>query len=114
MTDCLFCKIVTGEVPSDPVRDGERTYAFRDIAPAAPTHVLVVPKRHIPNAVDLVAQAPELLTTLIEVAGAIAVDEGLAAGGYRLVFNTGRNGGQTVDHVHLHLLGGRAMTWPPG
>jgi len=113
MADCLFCSIAAGDIPSDQVRSGERTYAFRDIAPVAPTHVLVVPRQHYRNAAELSREDPGLLAELVAEATSIADEAGLA-GGYRLVFNTGQEGGQTVDHVHVHVLGGRTMTWPPG
>jgi histidine triad (HIT) family protein len=114
MSDCLFCRIVAGEIPSDEVNSGELTYAFRDVSPQAPTHVLVVPREHYPNAAALGAAQPELLAGLVADAHAIAVAEGLAERGYRLVFNTGPDAQQSVQHVHLHLLGGRSFGWPPG
>ena len=112
--DCLFCRIVAGEVPADVVRDGERTLAFRDIDPQAPTHVLVIPKAHHADTASLLVADPELAAVLLGDAAAVAEDEGLTAGGYRFVMNTGAGAGQTVFHVHLHVLGGRPMTWPPG
>jgi histidine triad (HIT) family protein len=112
--DCLFCRIVAGEIPADVVRDSGRTLAFRDIAPQAPTHVLVVTKDHHANAAALTASDPGLASVLLAEAVAVAVMEGVAESGYRLVLNTGSQGGQTVDHVHVHVLGGRHMTWPPG
>jgi histidine triad (HIT) family protein len=114
MSDCLFCRIVAGEIPAQEVRSGELTYAFRDVSPQAPTHVLVVPRQHYPNAAELAAAQPELLAGLINEAHAVAVAEGLQQRGYRLVFNTGPDANQTVQHVHLHLLGGRTFSWPPG
>jgi histidine triad (HIT) family protein len=111
--DCLFCAIVAGEIPATVVRDDERTLAFRDVNPQAPTHVLVVPKRHLPNAAAVVADDPTLLSDLFASALAVAEAEGLGDG-YRLVFNTGKSAGQTVFHAHLHLLGGRGFDWPPG
>jgi histidine triad (HIT) family protein len=114
VADCLFCRIVAGEIPADVVRDSGRTLAFRDISPQAPTHVLVVTKDHHPNTAALTAADPELASVLLAEAVAVAVLEGLAEPGYRLVLNTGTQGGQTVDHVHVHVLGGRHMTWPPG
>lgn len=113
MTDCLFCRIVAGEVPSDTVREGERTYAFRDVSPQAPTHVLVVPREHYATAADLASTQPDVLAELVAEAHQIAAAEGLDRG-YRLVFNTGPDAQQSVQHVHLHLLGGRSFTWPPG
>lgn len=111
---CLFCRIVAGEIPADVVRDSGRTLAFRDVAPQAPTHVLVVTKDHHANAAALTAADPGLASVLLAEAVAVAVVEGVAQSGYRLVLNTGSQGGQTVDHVHVHVLGGRSMEWPPG
>jgi histidine triad (HIT) family protein len=113
-TDCLFCRIVAGEVPSTNVHDDDLVIAFRDIAPRAPTHILLIPRRHIPSAVDLVEADGPLLGRLFSVAAKIARAEGIADGGYRLVSNVGRWGGQTVDHLHFHLMGGRPFDWPPG
>jgi len=112
-TDCLFCRIVAGEIPADVVLRTDTTLAFRDLEPQAPTHVLVVPHRHEPNAAALAAAAPEVLVDLVSAAAAVADQEGLADG-YRLVLNTGPAAHQTVFHVHLHVLGGRSMGWPPG
>ncbi|MQA85961.1 MAG: HIT domain-containing protein [Streptosporangiales bacterium] len=114
MPDCLFCKIVTGEVPATVVRATERTLAFRDINPQAPTHVLVIPKEHYANAAELASAADALVSEVLLEAHAVAVDDGIAEAGYRLVFNTGPNAGQTVDHMHCHVIGGRQMHWPPG
>jgi len=114
MTDCLFCRIVAGEIPSQQVRAGERTYAFRDVQPQAPTHVLIVPREHYANAAELAAARPELVAELVADAAAVAAEEGLTDRGYRLVFNTGPDAQQSVQHVHLHLLGGRSFGWPPG
>ncbi|MBC9735520.1 HIT domain-containing protein [Nocardioides marmotae] len=110
--DCLFCKIVAEEVPAEVVHVTERTVAFRDINPQAPTHVLVVPRDHYPNAAALAAGDPVASAELVSAAAAIATAEGHED--YRLVFNTGAGVGQTVFHTHLHLLAGRSMTWPPG
>lgn len=112
--DCLFCKIVRGEVPAEIVREGERTIAFRDINPQAPTHVLVIPKAHHATVGDLAAADAELLAEVLREAHRVAVDEGVAEAGYRIVFNTGAQAGQTVFHVHAHVLGGRGLNWPPG
>ncbi|MFF0525437.1 histidine triad nucleotide-binding protein [Actinomadura nitritigenes] len=114
MTDCLFCKIVSGDVPAKVVRDSERVLAFRDINPQAPTHVLVIPKDHHPTAAELAAADPELLAEVLGEAHRVAVDEGVDGTGYRVVFNTGAQAGQTVFHVHAHVLGGRGLNWPPG
>ncbi|MFN8097926.1 MAG: HIT domain-containing protein [Dermatophilaceae bacterium] len=107
MTDCLFCRFVSREIEPDVVAETESSLAFRDIKPVAPTHVLVVPKRHVPNALALAA-FPEELADVITLAGAVAEQEGLA-GGYRMVTNTGPDAGQTVFHAHLHVLGGRVL-----
>lgn len=111
--DCLFCKIVAREIPAEIVAESERALAFRDLAPAAPTHVLVVPKAHAPNAVAVAEEDPDGAVALLLLAGEVARSEGLD-GGYRLVFNTGADAHQTVFHAHLHVLGGRPMGWPPG
>jgi histidine triad (HIT) family protein len=111
--DCLFCKIVAGEVPADVVHETPTTIAFRDVEPQAPTHVLVIPRRHEPDAAALGVAAPSELVDLVGAAAAVAEQEDLVAG-YRLVFNTGAAAHQTVFHAHLHVLGGRAMGWPPG
>jgi histidine triad (HIT) family protein len=112
--DCLFCKIVAGEVPATVVRETDRTLAFRDINPQAPTHVLVIPRAHLADVNALAEAHPDLLAELAREAHAVAVAEGIAESGYRLVFNTGTGAGQTVFHVHGHVLGGRGMNWPPG
>ena len=104
---CIFCLILSGKIPATVVRETGRIFAFRDIAPQAPTHVLIIPKTHAyPNAAELAAGDPELAAELLREAGAVAAAEGLAENGYRIVFNTGDHAGQTVYHVHLHLLGG--------
>ncbi len=112
--DCLFCGIAAGDVEADVVRDGERTLAFRDINPQAPTHVRVITKEHHPDAAALARAQPDLLAELFRDAGAVADDEGVSDSGYRLVLNTGRDAQQSVSHVHLHVLGGRSLGWPPG
>jgi histidine triad (HIT) family protein len=114
MTDCLFCKIVSGDVPAKIVRESGGTVAFRDINPQAPTHVLVIPREHHATVGDLADTDPELLAEILREARQVAVDEGVADGGYRIVFNTGAQAGQTVFHVHAHVLGGRGLNWPPG
>ena len=114
MADCLFCKIVRHEIPATLVYEDERVAAFNDINPQAPTHVLLVPKRHIETLNELGTEDDRLIGELVRRAAAIAGERGLSAGGYRTVFNTNRGAGQTVFHIHLHLLGGRAMAWPPG
>jgi histidine triad (HIT) family protein len=112
--DCLFCGIAAGEIPATVVLEGKRTIAFRDISPQAPTHVLVVPRDHFADVAALAAEGGGLLDELVGTAHEIAAAEGIEASGYRIVFNTGQDGGQTVGHVHAHVLGGRPMTWPPG
>jgi histidine triad (HIT) family protein len=113
-TDCLFCKIVEGEIPVDLVHESERLVAFRDINPQAPLHVLVIPREHVAS-LDAAAEGHgDLLGEALLVAAEIARREGVAAGGYRTVINTGADGGQTVHHLHVHLLGGRELGWPPG
>ena len=114
MEDCLFCKIISGEIPSEKVFEDELTYAFRDITPQASTHVVVVPKEHYPDAAAMAHAAPALAGAVLAAAGEIAAREGVAESGYRLVFNTGPDANQTVLHVHLHVLGGRPFGWPPG
>jgi histidine triad (HIT) family protein len=113
-SDCLFCRIIAGEIPADRVHDDDLVLAIRDIAPRAPTHILLMPKRHIRSAADLVESDGPLLGRLFSVAADLAREAGIADDGYRLVFNVGRWGGQTVDHLHLHLMGGRSFDWPPG
>jgi histidine triad (HIT) family protein len=114
MADCLFCGIVAGSVPSDAVLETELSYAFRDINPAAPVHVLVVSKAHLDSAADLDGTQAELLVDLMGAVNQVAAQEGIAQSGYRVVTNVGDEGGQTVPHLHFHVLGGRAMRWPPG
>ena len=111
--DCLFCRIIAREIPADIVHETATTLTFRDIEPQAPTHVLVIPKEHQPNVVALAASSPQSLVDLFEAVGDVAAQEGLDAG-YRTVFNTGALAQQTVFHAHVHVLGGRALTWPPG
>jgi histidine triad (HIT) family protein len=111
--DCLFCKIIAREIQADIIHETETTLAFRDIQPQAPTHVLVIPKEHQPNVVALGGSSPQGVVDLFEAVGAVANQEGLEAG-YRSVFNTGGLAQQMVFHAHVHVLGGRAMTWPPG
>ena len=114
MADCLFCKIITREIPASIVYEDDRVLAFTDINPQAPTHVLVIPKRHIESLIELAPGDDAIVGELVRRAAAIAKERGISAGGFRTVFNTNRDAGQTVFHVHLHLLGGRPMHWPPG
>jgi histidine triad (HIT) family protein len=109
-TSCLFCKIADGHIPATVVFADDQVVAFRDINPQAPTHVLVIPRRHYANA----AAATGVWETLMGAAVSVAAQEGLDASGYRLVINSGRDAGQSVDHLHVHVLGGRALAWPPG
>lgn len=114
MPDCLFCSIVAGDIPAERVYADERVLAFRDVHPQAPVHVLLVPRSHQRTVVELAAAEPETMVALIEAAGRVAASEGVAESGYRVVSNVGPDAHQSVDHVHLHLLGGRNLTWPPG
>ena len=114
MAECLFCAIVAGEIPATTVLETDRILAFRDINPQAPTHVLVIPKEHYPTVAALAAADAGLLGEMITAAHRIAADEGVSDTGYRVVFNTGPQAGQTVFHVHGHVLGGRPLAWPPG
>lgn len=114
MADCLFCKIINREIPGSIVYEDARVLAFNDINPQASTHVLVVPKRHIASLSDLTPDDDQIVGELVRRAAVIAAERGIAAGGYRTVFNTNRDAGQTVFHIHLHLIGGRKMAWPPG
>ena len=107
-SDCLFCRIVAGEIPATVVREGEHTVAFRDIAPQAPVHMLVIPRRHLADVAAL-SERPELLHAVVAEAAAVAAQEGLVGEGWRLLFNTGANAGQTVFHVHAHVLGGEPL-----
>ena len=111
---CLFCRIVKGELPADIVFQDEQALAFRDINPQAPVHLLVIPKRHIPSLRDFTSDDHDLLAHLLQLCNEMARRFTIADSGYRVVTNTGRDAGQTVFHVHWHVLGGRAMHWPPG
>ena len=114
MPDCLFCKIAAGEIPSEFVYEDDELVAFHDINPQAPNHVLIIPRRHIETVLDLTDDDAGLIGRMILAAGKIARELGLSQRGYRLLFNCKQDGGQEVYHIHLHLLGGRRMTWPPG
>jgi histidine triad (HIT) family protein len=114
MPECLFCKIIDGEIHASIVYQDDHVVAFNDINPQAPTHVLVVPRRHIPSLNDLTPDDDQIVGELVRRAAAIAKQRGISAGGFRTVFNTNREAGQTVFHIHLHLIGGRTMHWPPG
>ena len=114
MADCLFCKIVAGQIPANIVFQDDHVVAFKDITPRAPTHVLIVPRRHVASLNDLVADDDALVGERVRAAATIARAEGLSDRGYRTIFNCNADAGQTVFHIHLHLLGGRTMAWPPG
>jgi histidine triad (HIT) family protein len=114
VADCLFCRIVAGEIPSTRLHEDDLVIAIRDIAPRAPTHILVLPRRHIASALDLTDADAPTVGRIFAVAAEVARSEGIADAGYRLVSNVGRWGGQSVDHLHVHLMGGRAFDWPPG
>ncbi|MFF5300271.1 histidine triad nucleotide-binding protein [Streptomyces sp. NPDC013161] len=110
--DCLFCKIIAGHIPATIIRETPTTVAFRDINPQAPTHVLVIPRVHYPDAASLAAAEPAVAADVLREAGEVATDEKLDS--YRVIFNTGSGVGQTVFHAHAHVMGGRGMQWPPG
>lgn len=114
MSDCLFCKILAGDIPADKVFETDTVLAFRDINPQAPTHVLVIPKKHIATINDIGKSDRELIGDLFLAAKQIAADEGIEESGFRTTMNCNAAAGQTVFHIHLHVLGGRAMDWPPG
>jgi len=112
--DCLFCKIIAGEIPADIIFESETAIAFRDINPQAPTHVLIIPRQHVATINDIESEHESLVGSLFSTAKTIAEEEGLSADGYRVVMNCNEAAGQTVFHLHLHLLGGRRLVWPPG
>ncbi len=114
MTDCLFCRIAAHQIPASIVYEDEQILAFNDINPQAPTHVLVIPKKHIATLNDVQPEDAPLAGELLRRGAAIAEERGIAGVGYRAVFNTNRDAGQTVFHIHLHILGGRRLNWPPG
>ena len=111
---CLFCRIVGGAIPADVVHDSDAVLAFRDISPQAPSHVLVIPKTHISSLAAAEDEHDSVLGEILRVCRDVAWAEGVSDDGYRIVANTGADGGQTVDHLHVHVLGGRALNWPPG
>ena len=113
-SDCLFCRIVTGELPSAQIYADDAVVAIRDISPQAPTHILLLSRKHIASVREIAEADHDLIGKIFAVGTELATREGIAEDGYRLVVNVGSNGGQTVDHLHVHMLGGRRMTWPPG
>lgn len=114
MSDCIFCKIINGEIPGDKVYEDDKVIAINDIDPQAPVHILIMPKEHIKSIMEINEDNADILSYIFKVATQLAVDKGIAEEGFRIVNNCGKEGGQTVDHIHFHLLGGRFMTWPPG
>lgn len=114
MPDCIFCKIASGDIPSDKVYEDDSLVGFRDIQPQAPTHIVIIPKEHIETVNDITEDDSELLSGMLLACQRIAKDEGLSENGYRIVINCNRDGGQSVFHLHAHVLGGRKMSWPPG
>lgn len=114
MDNCIFCKIINGEIPSEKVYEDELVLSFRDISPEAPAHVLIIPKKHISSLNELKEEDGEIISHIFIVAKEIAEKLGIANSGYRIVTNCGEDGGQTVSHIHFHLLGGRSLQWPPG
>lgn len=114
MNDCLFCKMIAGKIPVKPIHEDAQCIAIRDINPQAPTHVLVLPRQHVATLNDLAEGDEALAGHLLRVGALVARNEGLAERGYRVLFNTNADAGQTVFHIHLHVLGGRPMEWPPG
>jgi histidine triad (HIT) family protein len=113
-SECLFCRIVAGELPASQVYSDDAVVAIRDISPQAPTHILLLSRKHIASVNDIEVEDQAVVGKMAAVAAKLAGQEGIADDGYRLVVNVGRNGGQSVDHLHVHMLGGRRMTWPPG
>src|SRR5687767_6242046 len=112
--ECIFCRIVAGEVPAEVVYQDDATVAFRDLDAQAPTHLLVIPRHHVPTVADLARERPDDAVALLRAVGAVALQEGVAESGYRSVFNSGPDAQQSVFHAHVHVLGGRSMAWPPG
>ena len=114
MSDCIFCKIAAGEIPSDKVFEDDSLVGFRDLQPQAPTHIVIIPRKHIETMNDFSEDDSELLAKMLLACRNIAKNEGLSDDGYRIVINCNRDGGQSVFHIHAHVLGGRRMSWPPG
>jgi len=114
MSDCLFCRIVRKEIPAEILHEDDEVLAFRDINPQAPVHFLVIPKKHLSSLAEVTATDERLLSRIVAAINAVAAKQGLGAGGFRVVTNVGREAGQTVPHLHFHVLGGRSFAWPPG
>jgi histidine triad (HIT) family protein len=114
LSDCIFCKIISGDIPGDIVYQDDRVMAINDIDPKAPVHILIMPKEHIPSLLEVGEGKEDILSHILMVAGRLARDKGIAEKGFRVVNNCGEEGGQSVGHIHFHLLGGRYMQWPPG
>jgi histidine triad (HIT) family protein len=114
MSDCIFCSIAAGDIPADVVHQDEHVVAFRDLNPQAPAHILVIPRVHVASAAEMTEEHDAAWTMMLRAANELARSEGFSTAGYRLVVNVRGHGGQTVDHLHMHLLGGRQMSWPPG
>ncbi|MBS4536881.1 histidine triad nucleotide-binding protein [Clostridium sp. D2Q-11] len=114
MNECIFCKIINKEIPSEIVYEDELILAFNDIEAKAPTHILVIPKKHIPSLNDLKEEDSKIISHIFSIIPKVAEKNGINKSGYRVVNNCGKDGGQTVDHIHFHVLGGRNLTWPPG
>jgi len=114
MTDCLFCRIIKKEIPSSIVFENDKVFAFKDINPVAPIHILIIPKEHIESALQIDQSNSDIIANIFEVAAIIAKEQKIADNGYRIVTNIGKDGGQAVPHLHYHLLGGRSLQWPPG
>lgn len=114
MESCIFCKIIKGEIPSQKVYEDDEVFAFKDINPEAPFHILIIPKCHIRNINEINHENSHIIAHIFEVINKITVEQGIDKNGYRVVSNCGEHGGQTVDHLHFHLLGGRNLAWPPG
>lgn len=114
MDNCLFCKIIDGSVPSKKVYEDDKVYAFEDIDPKAPLHILIIPKKHMASIMEMEQEDCDYMTSMVKAAQTLAKERGADAKGFRLVVNTGEDGGQTVGHLHMHLLAGRSLGWPPG
>ena len=114
MSDCIFCKIANGEIPTNYIYEDDMVVAFNDIAPQAPEHIIIIPREHIPSALQLDDANADVVGHIFKVASKIAHDKGFAENGFRIVNNCGKDGGQTVGHLHFHLLAGRYLQWPPG